>query len=93
MAATRKQKDTSRLFGSADSADGAVAVTPGASELTYYTRAVYIGGAGNLECEMLNASDAWASITFIGLPAGTVLPIQTRKITAGSTCTSIIALW
>lgn len=51
--------------------------------------AIYVGGAGNLRVVMADGSD----ITFIGLLAGTFLPIQAVKVFANSTsCTNLIGL-
>ncbi|MCJ8334611.1 MAG: hypothetical protein MJH10_10260 [Epibacterium sp.] len=68
----------------------AAAVTAADSDLAQTTRAIYIGGAGDIEVYM--AGDTTA-ITFVGLQAGTVLPIRVDQIRAASTATNIIALW
>lgn len=66
------------------------AVTPHASnELDYVTRALYVGGSGNLV--VVNA--AGAEVTFTAVPAGAILPIRTRRVDDSSTATSIVALW
>lgn len=53
------------------------------------TRAIYIGGAGDLAVEMSSG----AQITFVAVQSGAVLPLQVRKIRAtGTTATAIIAL-
>lgn len=52
-------------------------------------RALYIGGAGNVVA--INKSDV--AVTFLGVPAGTILPISTKRVNATSTtATSIVAL-
>lgn len=54
------------------------------------TRAVYIGGAGTLKVDMVSGG----TVTFTGLLAGTLLPVQVVRIYAtGTTATSIIALY
>lgn len=70
----------------------AEAVTPhDSNELSAVTRAVYIGGAGNLECILADDSVA---VIFAGLSAGQILPIRAKVIKAGSTtATSILALY
>lgn len=73
------------------SARRAAAVTP--SDATVYeepTRAVYVGGAGNLRVDMVSGG----TVTFVGLSAGTLLPIQADRVYATSTtATDIIALY
>lgn len=73
------------------SARRAAAVTP--SDVTVYeepTRGIYIGGAGNLRVDMVSGG----TVTFTGLAAGTVLPVQVIRVYATSTtATLIIALY
>ncbi len=57
--------------------------------LEYYSRALYIGGTGNVTVVMNGVS-----VLFTGLPAGTILPIRTDKVMAtGTTATSLVALY
>ena len=69
----------------------AASVTPhNTNELSYVTRAVYVGGAGNVKVTMQDGGE----VTFVDVPAGTVLPIRVKIVQAtGTTATSIIALW
>lgn len=73
------------------SARNFVAVTP--SDSTLITcKALYIGGAGTLA---LSAGLTGASISFVGLTAGMMLPVelfQGRVMATGTTCTNIVAL-
>lgn len=72
-------------------ATGAFSITPGTSALARVTRAIYIGVGGDVEATM--ADDA-ADIVFVGVPAGTVLPIRATHILAGSTtATNIVGLY
>jgi len=67
---------------------GAFDITPG-SALQETTRAVYIGGGGNLECTM----DDGSTVTFIGLSAGVIYPLRVSAVASGNTtATSIIGL-
>lgn len=70
----------------------AAAVTPhDTNELTNVTRAVYVGGAGDLEVVMAGND---ATVIFVGVPAGTFLPIRVKIIKAENTsATDILALW
>lgn len=52
-------------------------------------RALYIGGAGNVVA--INENDV--AVTFVGVPAGTILPIVTKRVNAtDTTATNIVAL-
>ncbi|MBY5821473.1 hypothetical protein [Rhizobium leguminosarum] len=72
-------------------ASGFAAITPhDSTDLTYVTRAIFVGGAGNLVAvdEQNNA------VTFTGVTAGSVLPIRVRRVNSTSTtATALVALW
>ena len=60
------------------------------TELSYVTRAVYVGAAGTLKVTMQNGT----AVSFVGVVAGTVLPIRCHIIwDDGTTADSIVALW
>lgn len=68
----------------------AAAITPNDStDLTQTTRAIYIGGSGNLTVQMAGGQE----ITFVGLIAGIILPIRVRKVKTSSTTTNLVALY
>ena len=72
------------------SAYDAAAVTLSDSTELAPTRALYIGGAGNLKVTMAYGTE----VTFSGLSAGSILPIQVTKVWAtGSTATLVLALY
>ena len=72
-------------------AHGAQAVTASDSTVLPGTRALWVGGAGNVAVKM---SGNEATVTFVGVAAGTILPIQVTKVMAtNTTATSIVALW
>ncbi len=70
---------------------GAVAVTPAdGSDLTDVTRALWIGGAGNVAVVTLDGS----TVTIKGVQAGTLLPIRVSRVkSTGTTATDILALY
>lgn len=74
-----------------DSARSAFAVTPhDTNALTAVTRALWIGGAGNL---VVMFDGDTAAVTLVGVASGTLLPIQVRIVLAtNTTATSIVAL-
>ncbi len=73
-----------------DSARSAFAVTPhDSNELAAVTRALWVGGAGNL---VVMFSGDSATVTLVGVAAGTLLPIQVKLVHTSTTATSIVAL-
>jgi hypothetical protein len=73
-----------------ESAIGASAVTPSDSAQIAPTRGVFVGGAGDLRVDMANGD----TVTFAGLAAGSVVPIQVTKVySTSTTATSILALY
>lgn len=69
----------------------AVAVTThDTNELGYVTRALYVGGAGNVEVVMQGGE----TVVFSAVPVGAVLPIRVKQVKAtGTTATLILALY
>lgn len=69
----------------------AASVTPhNTNELSYVTRALYVGGAGDVAVTMQDSGE----VTFVGIPAGTTIPVRVKIVKAtGTDATSIIALW
>lgn len=67
------------------------AVTPSdATDQTQQFRALYIGGAGNVAI----VSATGAVVTFVGLAAGTILPVSGIRVNStNTTATSIVALY
>lgn len=72
-------------------ATGAFAVTPNDStDLTTPARALYVGGAGNIA---LVCTRGGPTVSFVGVAAGTVLPVFTYRVLAtGTSATNIVAL-
>lgn len=74
-----------------DPASNGFSITPADSgEFANFTRAIYIGGAGNAVIVMAN-NDV---VTLTGLPAGTWLPLRVRRVNAtGTTATGIVGFY
>lgn len=72
-------------------ADDAVAVVPSdTQDLVHVSRALYVGGSGNVAVTMRNGQQ----VTFAGVAAGSLLPIRVRRVRAtGTTATSILSLF
>lgn len=70
----------------------AVAVTPSDStDMTVVSRAIYVGGAGNITVNMAGSGTA---VTFTAVPAGSMLPIAVARVkSTGTTATSIVAVY
>lgn len=66
------------------------AVTPSDSvDLAYVSRALYIGGDGNLSV----ITKGGTTLTFTGVKAGTILPLRVSRVRAtGTTATAIVSL-
>jgi len=69
----------------------AAAVTPNDFDaLAYVSRAIYVGGGGNVRAELSSG----AQVTFSAVPSGAILPIRATHILAsGTTASGLVALW
>jgi hypothetical protein len=75
---------------STQSAPSAFAITPNSSaDLAQRVRAVYVGGAGNIEAVFTPGTPA---VVFTAVPAGTVLPICPTRINAATTATLLVGM-
>ena len=54
-------------------------VTPGATDLPAH-KAIWVGAAGSINVTLLNGN----TVTITGVLAGTLLPIQVKRITGGT---------
>jgi hypothetical protein len=72
----------------------ALAITPNdGADLAFATRGIYIGGFGNLRVDMQGHADGGAAVTFVGLSAGTVLPVRVSRVYAtGTTAINLVGL-
>lgn len=73
-------------------ARNASAVTPhDTNALANTSKALYVGGAGNIACRLADDS---TDVTFVGLTAGSILPVRVTHVRATSTtATSIVSLY
>lgn len=74
------------------SAGSATAVTPhDSNDLAAVTRGLYVGGAGTVRVMLERDS---VSVDFVGVLAGSVLPLRVgRVLNTGTTASSIVALY
>ena len=86
MSSKMYYKDYTAASGSAE------AVTPNdGTDLPRGCRALYVGGAGTIVV-MLDKDSA--SVTLVGVVAGSVLPIRAKRVFAtGTTATGLVALY
>lgn len=72
------------------SARAAIAVTPhDSTNFGGVARALYVGGAGNVVVVFVNDTTG----TFVGVPAGAVLPVLCKRVNStNTTATNILAL-
>lgn len=79
-----------RTADATTSARRAAAITPSDANNIENTRAIFVGGAGNVRATLVEGGD----VVFSGLAAGTVLPIQATRVWAtNTTATLLIALY
>ena len=74
-------------------ASNGFAITPSnATIFAQYTRAIYIGGDGNISVRLADMETS--HVDFVGVKAGTVLPIRARMVRAtDTTATNIVGLY
>lgn len=79
-------KDYTAASGAAE------AVTPSdGTDLPRGCRALYVGGTGTL---VLILDKDTSSVSFVGVAAGSVLPVRVRRVlSTGTTATNIVALY
>lgn len=54
------------------------------------TRAIYVGGTGDMTVTMLDGQE----VTFATIPAGTLLPIRASSVTRATTdATTMVGIW
>jgi len=69
---------------------GAKAVTPSDSVNLTYPSVVYVGGTGNVKVTTAQGDD----VTFNGLPAGFVIPVQVIRVwSTGTSATNMVAIY
>ncbi len=77
---------TSAVYG----ATKGVAVTKSDSTILETTRALWVGGVGDVAVVF---ADGGSAVTIVAVPAGTLLPVQVTKVMNATTATSIVALY
>lgn len=71
---------------------GAIAITPSDADTFSEPVSVYVGVAGNVA--VIPGNGVGGSVTFVGVPAGSVLPCQVRTVLAtGTTASSLVAIY
>jgi len=85
--------DTFRKYGrslTSPPEEGAAILPDDAAELAHATRALYVGGAGDLRVRLLGG----AVVTLAGVPAGSLLPLRLRQVfAAGTGATGLVGFW
>jgi len=72
-------------------ATGGETVTPhDTNELTYISRGIWVGVAGNVALAMADGT----TITLVGVAAGTLLPVRAKRVNStNTTATTMVALY
>lgn len=80
-----------KSLGGGEPAANAEAVTPSNTlELAAVSRALYVGGAGNVKVVTLGGD----TVTLVGATAGEIIPIRVKQVlSTGTTATSIVSLY
>jgi len=76
-----------RVFEAVTPADTGDVLLRGATKKP--PKGIYVGGAGDVAAIDYDGT----TVTFVGVAAGTVLPIRPRDITTASTATNMVALY
>ena len=66
-----------------------VAVVPGDADLGHVTRALYVGGGGDLAVRLQDGTE----FVLANVPTGTLLPIRVARVLPGTSATQIVGLW
>ena len=86
-------QDTHRHFGrslTSPPEHAAEIVPDDAASLAHVTRAVFVGGSGDLRLRMLGGE----TVTLANVAAGTLVPIRITQVMAtGTTATGVVGLW
>lgn len=70
--------------------DGAKSVPPG-TNIFAAPVSIYVGGTGNV---VVMPANGGASVTFVGLPAGSMVPCRVLSVVAeGTTAASLVAVY
>jgi hypothetical protein len=71
--------------------NGAVITPSDTADLPTMCRNIWVGGAGNVRVNTIGGDIA---VNFLAVPAGTLLPVQAKRVHAtGTTATNLVALY
>lgn len=70
-----------------------VAVTPSDATELECTRALWVGGAGDVVVVFAELRGNSTPVTLAGVAAGTLLPVQVVKVMAATSATAVVALY
>lgn len=81
-------------LSSTQTAGQAWAITPDTNnDLAVTPRALYVGGVGDVAVRIVNpTTNAPGTVTFVGVAAGTILPIRPIRVLATSTASNFVGL-
>lgn len=66
-----------------------VAIVPADTNLTRNVRAIWVGTTG----DVVLITPEGTTLTFVGVPAGSLLPIWARQVKAATTAGSIVGIY
>lgn len=74
--------------------DGFTVTSNNTTVFSQPTRALYVGVGGNIAVTMVGYNNSNTALTFVGVQAGTVLPIRVQQVKrTGTTANSIIGMF
>lgn len=81
--------------GKSNPAGKAEAITPADTDMAQYCQALYVGVTGDVHVIMAEESIGGGTtvVIFIGVVAGSILPIRCAQVRAATTATDIVALF
>jgi hypothetical protein len=69
---------------------GGAVIPDDATDLPYVTRAIYVGGTGDLALRLLGGEE----VVLANVPAGTLLPIRAARVLAsGTSASQVVGFW
>jgi len=76
-------------------AHGSFAIAPSdTAALPYLTRAIYVGGTGDVTVYLKWDAGSNGPVTFTAVPAGTTLPVRARAVLyTGTSATNLVGLY
>ena len=80
------------MGGDAPGLTAAVVTPSDTTQLEPYSRALWVGGGGDLSVVM-EGDNTNTTVTFVGVATGTWMPLRCKKVMAGTSASDIVAVF